>query len=157
MSLPPDQATPATVCVPTASFASAAGRTTSDFTATCVTASSRTTPSRRRCTRHARVMNTPSNGRSLTLTRPSHFTWYVPYQPGTTATSPPPCAPASSRTPPSLRRCPRPARVITPPSNGGSLTPPRPSHFTWYVPYQPGTTARTGPPCSRGSGAPFIA
>ena len=31
----------------------------------------------------------------------------------------------------------------------------RRSHFTEAMPYQPGTTRRTGPPCSRGSGSPF--
>src|SRR2546427_3362926 len=44
MSLPPDQAAPATACVPAVSFSSAAGRAMSDFTATCVTRSSRNQP-----------------------------------------------------------------------------------------------------------------
>ena len=30
------------------------------------------------------------------------------------------------------------------------------SHFTESIAYQPGTSARTGAPCSRGSGSPFI-
>ena len=31
------------------------------------------------------------------------------------------------------------------------------SHFTWAMPYQPGTTSRAGKPCCSGSGAPFMA
>ena len=30
------------------------------------------------------------------------------------------------------------------------------SHFTFCIPYQPGTTSRSGKPCWGGSGAPFI-
>ena len=32
----------------------------------------------------------------------------------------------------------------------------RQSHFTFCIPYQPGTTSRSGKPCWGGSGAPFI-
>ena len=32
----------------------------------------------------------------------------------------------------------------------------RVSHFTFGMPYQPGTTSRSGKPCCGGSGAPFI-
>ena len=32
----------------------------------------------------------------------------------------------------------------------------RASHFTFVMPYQPGTTSRSGKPCCGGSGTPFI-
>ena len=40
--------------------------------------------------------------------------------------------------------------------NGSSSTVIRVSHFTFVMPYQPGTTSRSGKPCWGGSGAPFI-
>ena len=42
------------------------------------------------------------------------------------------------------------------PVNGSSSTVMRVSHFTFCIPYQPGTTSRSGKPCWGGSGAPFI-
>jgi hypothetical protein len=40
--------------------------------------------------------------------------------------------------------------------NGSTGTVTAVSHFTCAVPYQPGTTSRTGQPCCGGSGIPFI-
>ena len=42
------------------------------------------------------------------------------------------------------------------PANGSSRNSIRESHFTFVIPYQPGTTRRSGKPCCGGSGAPFI-
>ena len=42
------------------------------------------------------------------------------------------------------------------PSNGSSSTAISVSHFTFVMPYQPGTTSRSGKPCWGGIGAPFI-
>ena len=41
------------------------------------------------------------------------------------------------------------------PSNGTSSTVMRASHLTFVIPYQPGTSSRSGNPCCGGSGAPF--
>ena len=43
------------------------------------------------------------------------------------------------------------------PVNGSVRTSMRVSHFTCAIPYQPGTSSRSGAPCCGGSGAPFIA
>jgi hypothetical protein len=42
------------------------------------------------------------------------------------------------------------------PVNGWSTTVILVSHFTWVIPYQPGTTSRAGAPCCKGSGCPFM-
>lgn len=43
------------------------------------------------------------------------------------------------------------------PVNGVSVRVMSCSHFTCAMPYQPGTTSRTGWPCCGGRGAPFMA
>ena len=58
--------------------------------------------------------------------------------------------------------CPRPPRAVADgrPASGSPRTarrrPDRRSHFTLVMPYQPGTSRRTGKPCCGGSGWPFI-
>ena len=58
----------------------------------------------------------------------------------------------------SAARPPRPAaaaagtRCIWNPSNGSATTVIPVSHLTWAMPYQPGTTSRSGEPCCGGSG-----
>ena len=42
------------------------------------------------------------------------------------------------------------------PSNGSATAVIRVSHFTLVMPYQPGTSSRSGKPCCGGSGSPFI-
>jgi hypothetical protein len=43
------------------------------------------------------------------------------------------------------------------PRKGSDTASTAVSHFTLVIPYQPGTTSRSGNPCCGGSGAPFIA
>src|SRR2546427_13262858 len=73
MSLPPDQAAPATACVPAVSFSSAAGRTMSDFTATCVTGSAPPNPPSPPPIPPPPRLKTPAHGRCVTPTPPPHL------------------------------------------------------------------------------------
>src|SRR2546426_12360034 len=78
MSLPPDQAAPATACVPAVSFSAAAGRTMSDFTATCGTGSARPNPPERPPLPRARGVKTPPHGRARPAAPPRPLTWDAP-------------------------------------------------------------------------------